>query len=149
MLLSTDDWPFSARSACSSVRAIACSLFNTYESTSTDALVAAFKLSISLAAPVMTVLVRAVQAVQAVVHEKHRKSVIDYHTEVRCGILHPASSRSPWQYRRSLSFVKVSVHDVVIDPKPRRTSSFSIAWQGLIHYSMQVAMLGWSSSPLK
>ena len=51
----------------------------------TQGLVAGFKLSISLVAPVMTMVV---WAVQAVVHENHRKSVIDYLTEGLCGILH-------------------------------------------------------------
>ena len=54
----------------------------------TNALVAGFKLSVPLAAPVMTILLRAVRAVQAIVHENHRESVIDYLTEVLCNILH-------------------------------------------------------------
>ena len=51
----------------------------------TDALVTGFKLSIPLAAPMMTVRVR---TVQASVHENHRKSIIDYLTEVLGDILH-------------------------------------------------------------
>ena len=54
----------------------------------TNALVAGFKLSVPLAAPMMTILVRAVRTVQAIVHENHGESVIDYLTEALCDILH-------------------------------------------------------------
>ena len=54
----------------------------------TNALVAGFKLSIPLAAPMMTILVRTMRAVQAIVHENHRESVFDYLTEALCDILH-------------------------------------------------------------
>ena len=88
MLLPVDGWPTSEQLACSSVPVIACSLFNTYEAMNTNALVAGFNISIPLAAPMMTILVRAVRAVQATVHENHGESVIDYLTEVCCDILH-------------------------------------------------------------
>ncbi|KAM0801628.1 hypothetical protein BDR22DRAFT_848102 [Usnea florida] len=116
----------------------------------TNALVAAFKLSISLAAPVMTMVVGAVRAVQAIVHENHRKSVINYLIEALCGSCIFLFVRSPWHCRRYLRFGMLFVHEVAVDPKARRTSSFfSIAWQRLIHCPMQVAMLGWSSSSMK
>ena len=88
MLLPIEARPSSARSACSSVQATACSLFNTYESMNTDALVTGFKLYIPRAAPMITILVRTVRVMQASVHCYHRGSVIDYLTEVLGDILH-------------------------------------------------------------
>ena len=54
----------------------------------TNTLVAGIKLSVPLAAPMMTILVRVVWTVQAIVHENHGESAIDYFTVILCDILH-------------------------------------------------------------